>query len=168
MIRTTRTGDFLTVSLMAGAAGLAYLLASGTYTKTAFDRLFEDAGRDKQIEPDMLRAIAQAESSMNPNAVAQNPGGAPDFGLMQINGRTADRYGIARDTLLDPAVSVATAARLLADIRKELGGKFSPFTWIAAYNAGAPAILRRGVFNVTYVSRVMFHWQMFAIARGLR
>jgi hypothetical protein len=122
------------------------------------------------IPGELLRAIARVESSFRPNARndKNDPGEGADIGLMQINERTA--RALKRDVSLlnDPAYNLETACLLLVSLRRELGPKFSLMTWAAAYNAGAPAIRRRGVFNQAYASNVVWHALLYQIASGLR
>jgi soluble lytic murein transglycosylase-like protein len=163
-------GDDGSLTLLLGL-GLAASFAAAVvrHRKTPFDSLFEEQGKLYRIEPDMLRAIAKTESDMQPTAVSKpNVNGSRDYGLMQVNDRTAKVLGLSDPkALLDPAVAIRTASILLDRLRTELGASFNPYTWVASYNAGSPAIKARGIFNLEYVSRVFFHWQLFAIGRAV-
>ena len=75
-----------------------------------FDAAFQAAGDEYGVDPDVLRAMAFAESNFNPKAVS--PKGA--VGLMQFLKATADEYGIDRN---DPIESIFGAA---AYMRKSL------------------------------------------------
>ena len=46
-----------------------------------------------QINPALIRAIAQVESDFNPSAVNHNPNNSYDTGLMQINSRWKKQLG---------------------------------------------------------------------------
>lgn len=108
------------------------------------------------LPENLLRAIATAESGLNPSAVfrGNDPGEGDDIGLFQVNERTGARLGYSRDQLLIPELNAEAAARLLVSLKRELGASYTFDAWIAAYNAGAPAIRKRGIFNSAYVARV--------------
>ncbi|CAD5366887.1 hypothetical protein RA210_U10550 [Rubrivivax sp. A210] len=91
------------------------------------------------LDPALLRAIADVESSFRPEAV--NRGhvqrtGTVDVGLMQINTgwlpRLA-RHGITAADLADPCTSIEIAAWIVSDLVRRHGD-----TWeaVGAYNAG--------------------------------
>jgi len=159
------------------AAGLALLVAT-EYRKTPFDAVFDEIGAEEGVGSDLLRAIARQESNLDPSAVgARNANGTRDYGLMQINSVTARKFGAEPDTLVtsrehpDPVVvkrSVRIAARLLKAVRSELGDRSNFWTMIAAYNAGSPAIKKRGIFNGAYVANVLWHHQLYSLGSLLR
>ncbi len=153
----------IAVGLVAAGA-----LASD-YMKTPFDATFERVAASSGVPADLLRALARHESGFRPSAISPvNANGTRDYGLLQINEATARALGREVSRLTDPAYNVETAAVLLKRIRVELKDRFAPYTWVAAYNAGAPAILRRGVFNAAYASAVTWHWQMYQLATLLK
>jgi soluble lytic murein transglycosylase-like protein len=94
------------------------------------------AARKYGIHIALLHAIAEQESGFNPNVIGRaNRDGTVDYGLMQINSAwlsTLGRYGIGKDSLLDPCVNAEVGAWILADNIQRLG-----LTWnaIGAYNA---------------------------------
>jgi soluble lytic murein transglycosylase-like protein len=151
----------LTITVAAAAAGL--LVAD--YVSTPFDPIFDSEGDASGIPATLLRAFARQESSFRPDVIgAPNANGTRDYGLMGINDATARAMGLEVGKLLDPRYNVHAAVALLLRLKRELGTAYSPQTWIAAYNAGSPAILRRGVFNVAYTSEVNWHWQLYQLA----
>jgi len=98
---------------------------------------FEEAGTKFGIDPFLLKAIAQVESSMNPKAVNHNRNGTQDLGLMQINSSHLVRLskdGVTREKLLnDECLSVMVGAEILSGFITRFG-----YTWraVGAYNAG--------------------------------
>lgn len=104
---------------------------------------FVAAGQRYNIHPWLLYAIADVESSVNPQAV--NRGHAErtrsvDIGLMQINSRWLSRldvYGIDAKRLLEPCVNVHVGAWILADLFARHGA-----TWeaVGAYNAACTTL----------------------------
>lgn len=157
-------GRDLILTLAVGAVAAAALTKG--YSSTPYDAGFDRIGAARGVPPDLLRALARHESNFNPRAVnaMNDPGEGRDVGLMQVNERTARAMGRDLARLLEPAYSIETAAMLLVSLKRELGDLWSTQTWIAAYNAGSPAIRRRGVFNVAYTSAVLWHLQLYQLA----
>ena len=120
--------------------------------------LFSFYGDSKSLPPNLLRAIAQVESGGNPKAVNVNKDGSRDYGLMQINERTALTFGHDLNTLYDPDVSIRIASKLLNSIKAEFRTalKRDPTLdeLIASYNVGGPTVRRRGIINRGYVDKV--------------
>lgn len=92
-----------------------------------------------KISPELLYAIAQQESALNPAAVGHNRDGSQDLGLMQINTRHLPRLsqlGIGRQQLHQPCMSILIGASILAEMMKRYG-----YSWeaVGAYNAGTGA-----------------------------
>lgn len=111
---------------------------------------WEEIGEKYYVNPSVLYAIAVTESSLNPNAVNRaNKNGTEDVGMMQINSwwfpKLKRDFGISRQDLFDPCVSLDVGAWVLADNMRRLGN-----TWnaIGAYNAVTPSKRR------TYAERV--------------
>ncbi len=115
------------------------------------------------IEPALVLAMIQVESSFRPDAVS--PAGA--YGLMQIRSRTglacAQRLGIAwhgeKETLFDPVANVRIGIAYLARLRDRFD---SLPTALAAYNQGPTRVslkLGRGEpVAAHYTRRVMQAW----------
>lgn len=106
-----------------------------------YEPLLNDAAREFQLDPALLKAVMAAESGFNPTAVS--PKGA--IGLMQIMPATAERYGLQADRkrtiqqkLTDPNTNIRLAARYLRDLHKLFPSK--PDLVIASYNAGEGAV----------------------------
>ena len=111
----------------------------GTGTSSAlagvpYANLFTSAGAKYGVDPSLLAAVANQESSFNSQAVS--PAGAQ--GLMQFMPSTAAGLGI---NPLDPTSAVDGAARYLSSLQKQFG---STSLALAAYNAGPGAVSRYG------------------------
>ena len=100
----------------------------------AYQSLFSAAGARYGISPDLLAAVAQVESSDNPQAVS----GAGAEGLMQLMPGTAASLGVDP---FDPAQAIDGGAQLLAQDLQHFGSV--PLA-LAAYNAGAGAVEQAG------------------------
>jgi len=106
-------------------------------------RLYQFVGRLYNLDPDLLEAIATAESNGNPDAVS--PKGAE--GLMQLMPQTARELRV--DHPFDPVENVFGAARFLTELRawsrmQAPYGEVDLPAMIAAYNAGPKAVEKYG------------------------
>lgn len=129
---------------------------------------FREAGARYHVSPQLLRAIAQVESGMNPHAVGYNRDRqgrvtSRDFGLMQINSTHLAKLkamGVIsdeRDLLTQPCLNVQTGAWILAQHLQVCG-----LTWqcLGSYNAGFAdgnqarrMIYARKVYSIWLASR---------------
>ena len=113
-------------STVAGTPSLASADAS------PYSELFQAAGAKYGIDPDVLAAVARAESSMDPTAVSA----AGAQGLMQLMPATAAELGVDP---MQPTQAIDGAARLLSRHLEHFG---SLDLALAAYNAGGGAVSR--------------------------
>ena len=143
----TTVAQLLASVLSTGGSGSSGLAASGiaasgigtTGTATTTDasaapyaELFRAAGAKYGIDPEILAAVARAESAMNPAAVSS----AGAQGLMQLMPATAAGLGVDP---MQPAQAIDGAARLLSSHLEQFG---SLDLALAAYNAGPGAVRR--------------------------
>lgn len=85
---------------------------------------FEEAAGYQHVNPWVLRAIAWQESRGRADAIHRNNNGTIDYGKMQINSihlRRLSSYGISRDALMQPCVSVYVAAWRLREMTNKYG-----------------------------------------------
>jgi len=118
---TSATG---TASASAGSSD------APTGTASAYQAYFAAAGTTYGVPEQLLSAVADTESSYQPDVVSS----AGAEGLMQLMPATASSLGI---NPFDPAQAVDGAARLLAAYHNQFG------SWslaLAAYNAGPGAV----------------------------
>jgi soluble lytic murein transglycosylase-like protein len=122
------------------------------------------AGEQHAIEPELLRAIADVESGLLPDAVNYNKDGTRDIGLMQINSRHLVRLsaqGITEQRLLDePCLSVEVGASVLAGFVARYGYNW---TAVGAYNAGNSP--RRQAARLRYARKVWQRYQALTLSR---
>lgn len=153
-------------SLRAHARRLvaAALLAAGASGAVAQD-CWTRAGERHDIDPLLLAAIAQVESSMDPRAFNRNRNGTFDIGLMQINSTHLPRLmkvGVTRQRLVDePCTAIDTGASILAGFIERHG-----YTWnaVGAYNAGSSP--KRAILRKTYATKVWTAYQALTSDRG--
>ena len=100
---------------------------------------FEQAGREYNINPQLLAAIAQVESSMKHDVLNEahfERTKTIDIGLMQINSgalKQLGKEGITKEMLLrDPCTNVRVGARILGEKFKKEGPGWEG---VGAYNA---------------------------------
>lgn len=133
-----------------------------------YDDAFENACVLYGIPFALLKAHAQRESVIKPNAIRQERArsGRPEsasYGLMQIlwwkNSNRFAKYGYSDDTigdgslLFDPTVNTSIAAQLIADNWRQFGNIRDT---INAYNTGVAESVRVAPGN--YVDDVLAIW----------
>ena len=120
-----------------GKVSLALLLAaSGAQAMDVCT--WEGAAARYSVNPQVLYAIADQESSLNPAAVHHNADGSYDLGLTQINSiwlPHLSKFGITSAHLMDPCINLNVGAYILALSIKKHGN-----TWeaIGAYHSNTP------------------------------
>ena len=140
----------------AALAAFAFLV----FAPTGAQACWEEAARRYGISADLLYAIAQVESNLNPRAVNRSHlqrTGSYDIGLMQINSghlRTLSRHGIREADLFEPCTNIHVGAWLLADSFSRRGA-----TWdaVGAYNAACSQL--RGKDCVE--ARAKYAWRVY-------
>jgi hypothetical protein len=98
--------------------------------------LIQEIAEQTQVDPALLHAIIQAESSYNP--YARSPRGA--VGLMQLMPATGRRFGAKN--LTDPIANVYAGARYLRHLLELFN--YNKKLALAGYNAGEYAVKRHG------------------------
>jgi len=100
------------------------------------DAIFDAAGREYNISPDLLKAVAKVESSFRPDATS--PSGA--MGIMQLMPGTAKYLGV--DDPYNAEQSIFGGAKYLKEQLDRFDGDVK--LALAAYNAGWPAVKKHG------------------------
>ncbi len=108
--------------------------ASESKTPRTIEQIVADAAHKYALPRSLVRAVARAESALNPAAVS--PKGAQ--GVMQLMPGTAKELGV-RDTF-DPAENIDAGVRLLRKLLEKYDGRVAEA--LAAYNAGPGAVAR--------------------------
>ncbi|TKK37740.1 invasion protein IagB [Pseudomonas fluorescens] len=139
-----------------------FVMLAQAWVGAASASCWREVGEKYAIEPELLYAIAQVESGLDPQAVNHNANGSKDVGLMQINSIHLPRLkgkGITEQRLRDePCLAVDVGASILADFIGRLG-----YNWnaVGAYNAGtSPA---RENLRLHYAGKVWKRYQVLLV-----
>jgi len=101
-----------------------------------YGSIIRDAAARHQLDPNLLCAVIDQESSFNSRAVSK----AGAMGLMQLMPDTAKSLGVSDP--FDPQQNVEGGAALLRELIDHFGGKLD--LALAAYNAGSGAVEKYG------------------------
>ena len=131
---------------------LSIIFISGTVSGSD---CFDMAGRDYQIDPDLLRAVAITESSGRSNAMNIVSSERYAVGMMQIHSNNfphLSEFGITPGKLYaDSCLNIYTGAYYLAIAFKRWG-----YNWrsVGAYNAGFKETKRQDLRRKAYSRKV--------------
>jgi hypothetical protein len=120
---------------------------------SAYDQVFEDAGREWNVDPTLLKAVAAQESGGNPRAVSR----AGAQGLMQIIPSTQKALGITDPN--DPVQSIFGAAKYLSEGLDKEG---SPEGALLFYHGGPGWRQAYGQESAAYVPAVTARYRALA------
>jgi len=118
-----------------------FMLNSVHHVNVASDitSIVNDAASRYRVDPSLVMAVIQTESSFNPYAVSS----AGAKGLMQLMDGTAAGLGVADP--FDPVQNVNGGVRYLSELLNRYDGNLQ--TALAAYNAGPGRINSLGISN---------------------
>lgn len=92
--------------------------------------VIEQVSAEYALDPALLLSIAKTESSCKPGAVNTR---TQDYGLMQINRKTAAAYGYTPAQIMQVKTNVRLSAKVLVYMRKRFGHERH---WYCRYNVG--------------------------------
>lgn len=124
-----------------------------------YDEYFTEASKKYNIDKNLLIAVAQAESSLNPNAVSS----AGAVGIMQLMPVTAKDLGVTNR--YDPQQNIDGGAKYLSILLKEFNGDMPKA--LSAYNAGPGNVKQNGgVLSSTepYINNVMTNYKAMTLS----
>ena len=115
------------------------------------------------IDPALVRAVIQQESSGGVATSSAEPGGHRSYGPMMVLDTTARALGVADPARLkEPGLGIWYGVRILGDELRRFAGSVDRA--LAAYNGGPGIVAGKapGSFpNQTYVDRVMGYYRQF-------
>jgi soluble lytic murein transglycosylase-like protein len=151
---TTKNGKKVIYNVPSGKSSWTNYewLARQHDRRTKYDPLIERYAEHFRVDPVLVRAVIQVESSFNPMTVSKK--GAR--GLMQLMPATAKRYGVT--DVHDPEQNIRGGVNYLRDLLALFPDDLTRV--LASYNAGENAVLRYGGVppyseTITYVQRAM-------------
>lgn len=99
----------------------SFLYAENVY----YEEFFQEAAAQYDVNPEILHAVAETESSFNPNAInCANTNKSCDYGLMQINSIHLPflaKHGIFKEDLFNPRVNIFIGAWVLKNCINKYG-----------------------------------------------
>jgi hypothetical protein len=125
------------------------------------DAIFNAAGQRYNIPPNLLKAVAKAESNFRPDAVST----AGAMGIMQLMPGTASGLGVT--DAFDPEQNIMGGAKYLRQMLDRFGGDLQ--LALGAYNAGPGNVAKYGgvpSFSQNYVSKVIGYYDGGDITAG--
>ena len=128
-------------------------------THTAVE-LLDSAAAKAKLPKALLRAIASVESTNNPNKINRRTW---DYGLMQVNHRTAAAYGHLPAEMLDPAKNIAVSVKLLKSYQKRFGHEEM---WECRYNLGTARQVSKWDSCRVYFDKLVKAGYRKSIAKG--
>lgn len=147
------SGQTQNTLLSTSSGSTSPVVASGGAAVTGdFSSLINQAAQKYEVNPGLVKAVIEAESNFNPNAVSK----AGAQGLMQLMPGTARGLGVTN--ALDPAQNIDGGVHFLSNLLKHYNGNVR--LAVAAYNAGPGAVDKYGGVppyqeTQTYVTRVL-------------
>ncbi|MGR5558850.1 lytic transglycosylase domain-containing protein [Vibrio fortis] len=117
------------------------ILLLSIFASVGYSFCFDEAGQHYSVDPDFLRAIAQVESSLDPNAYNENKNKkghvtSRDSGLMQINSSWFPRlaeFNVNETNVYESCFNVSLGAWVLSS---NFAIHFYNWNSVGAYNAG--------------------------------
>lgn len=155
--------------MMLAASLMALLTAAPRPAPCPYEKeiaaALADTARVWPVPRELVLAVIQRESACNPRAVSR----VGAIGLMQVMPFNAERLGLRREDLHDPARNILAGTRLLAALLKHYRGDL--VSTLVAYNArprklGAP-IPENGE-TPAYVRAVLGFYRGYLEAAGAR
>ena len=148
---TAREGATKTFDVPTATSGVRATRPALTSRALQFEPLIARYAAERDVRPDLVRAVIQAESAFNPSALSHK--GA--IGLMQLMPATAAELGVTDP--YDPAQNIRGGVTYLRQLLDQFDGNEE--LALAAYNAGPGAVNRYGAvppFRETrdYIKRI--------------
>ena len=127
----------------------------GQTSSSAIQQQIIQAAQEYDVPPALALAVAQQESSFNPNATATNKNGSTDYGVFQINSSNLSSLGLNPTSVMDPSTNIDAGVSMLSSLLAQYGGNTT--LALEAYNAGPNAVASGNIPSSTqsYVAAVL-------------
>lgn len=113
----------------------------GQTSTSALQQQIIAAANDYGVPPSLALAVAQQESSFNPNAtnvnVSKSGVTTTDYGLFQINSQNLAALNLTPTSVMDPTTNIDAGVAMLSNLLTQYNGNVS--LALAAYNGGPGA-----------------------------
>ena len=148
---------------LSQSVGFQATMGGGSTDSTIYDQDIRRIGRQYQVEPQLIKAIIQAESDFDHRAVSRR--GA--LGLMQLMPDTARELHVANP--FNPRENIDGGTRYLRQILDSFNGNLT--LSLAAYNAGPGLVTRIGAVpeipeTQQYVTKVIRQYKEYKRQNG--
>jgi len=160
----TGSPQYIAQPVVSGALSFAEVLGA-SYAQSSgsadLDAIFEAAGARYNISPNLLKAVAKAESGFRANVTST----AGAMGIMQLMPGTAAGLGVT--DAFDPEQNIMGGAKYLRQMLDRFGGDLR--LALGAYNAGPGAVAKHGgvpSYSQKYVSKVLGYFNGGDITAG--
>ena len=150
-----------------GKTGLIFDTTKPKPSKDEVIKMVEEIAPKYGLEPDMVKAVIETESSFN-NQTISNKGAV---GLMQLMPDAAREMGlIVNDTIderWDPKKNIEAGIKYLAKCRSIIGERTGNYSWdfaFAGYNQGPYGVAKLGYLTEAakkYVTKVNKFWSQY-------
>ncbi len=148
---------------LSQSGGFQATMGGGSTDSTTYDQDIRRIGRQYQVEPQLIKAIIQAESDFNHRAVSRR--GA--LGLMQLMPDTARELHVVNP--FNARENIDGGTRYLRQILDNFKGNLT--LSLAAYNAGPGLVTRTGAVpeipeTQQYVTKVIRQYKEYKRQNG--
>ncbi|MEX2462426.1 MAG: lytic transglycosylase domain-containing protein [Paenibacillaceae bacterium] len=134
----TNTDQLNTASSLLASSNFGFYPAALS-TPSSYDPLIEQASKQYGVNPSLIKAVVDAESSFQNHVVSS----AGAKGLMQLMDDTAQGLGVTDS--FDPQQNIQAGTHYLSNLLKNYNGSESMA--LAAYNGGSGRLARLGITN---------------------
>jgi len=124
------------VSSVSGTQNLMFDEVFNSTIEENLENIFQEVSAEYGVNVNLLKAVAQAESGMDPNATSW----CGAMGIMQLMPTTAESYGVTDP--YDARQSITGGAKLLSWLLDDYNGNVS--LALAGYNAGCGSVQKYG------------------------
>ena len=132
-----QAGAMAQLNAPAGTAAATPYVSNASSSSAPYEQLIEQAAREYNLNPNLIRAVMETESSFRPDLVSE----AGAQGLMQLMPDTAKQLGVTDRT--DPAQNIRGGSQYLSQMLERFSGDYR--LALAAYSRGPGYVESLGI-----------------------